>query len=139
MSAIAKYIPPIESLADTEWGAELDFTDPLIAEPDELLRLYQMGPDDEARAFIVGIMDTRQTLASVTGVEFVIPEGEIDHPLNRADPDWMDGLDHIDALLCSSGELSALLEAAPTAELKAFITGIIDVRQMLNLVAGAEF
>jgi hypothetical protein len=133
------YISPAVSLADTEWGAMVEFTDPLIGTPDELLRLYSLSPNDEARAFIVGIMDTLQTMAMVTGCPFDIPEGAIDHPLNRADPEWVAGLDSIDALLCRASDLQELLNEAPTDELKGFITGIMDVRQMLFVVTGAEF
>lgn len=134
-----KYVSPAVSYADTEWGIEVEFTDPLIGKPDELMRLYEMAPNDEARAFIVGIMDTLQTMSMVTGSPFDLPADAIDHPLNRADPEWTAGLDNIDALLCSAAELQELVDTASTDELKGFITGIMDVRQMLFMVTGAEF
>lgn len=135
------YLPPIARLAGTPWGDELDFTDPLIAEPNDLLHLYATAPDLEAKAFIVGIMDTRETIGSVTGIRFDLPvEGNvIDHPLNRADPEWVAELDRVDVLLCVSGELEHLINVAPSDELKSFITGIMDVRHMIKLVTGAEF
>ncbi|GIL13681.1 MAG: hypothetical protein BroJett038_24010 [Chloroflexota bacterium] len=60
---------PIQNMP-AEFVDELDRIDPLTCSRKSLERLYHLAPTSEAKAFIVGILDTRRMMALVTGVSF---------------------------------------------------------------------
>lgn len=47
-----------------------DEIDPLIADRADLVKLLETVPDGEIQAFLWGIIDTREFIATITGREF---------------------------------------------------------------------
>lgn len=61
---------PMTAVKDTEWAQSLEDVDIFIAEREVLFQYLESAPTSQVKSWLVGIINTRQMLAAVTGIPF---------------------------------------------------------------------
>lgn len=66
---------------------------------------------------------------------------KIAHPLagNGVSDADRQAFDHLDVLICSREDLLTLYESIDSAQVRAFIVGILDTREHMAVITGREF